>query len=89
MKHYPSVELGDSVKDRITGFAGVVTGKVEYLYGCKKVLVSPQTLEKGKPAETQWFDEDSVRIVKAGAVGRPESVASRAGGPVAFLPPAR
>ena len=34
-------ELGQKVKDSITGFAGIVTGRAEYITGCHQILVQP------------------------------------------------
>src|ERR1700728_2195934 len=43
------VKLGDVVRDRISGFAGVATSRTEYLNGCVRWQVSPQHLHDGKP----------------------------------------
>ena len=34
-------QLGDKVKDTITGFTGVVTGRSEWLFGCVRCAVQP------------------------------------------------
>lgn len=47
--------LGLTVKDRITGFTGVVTGYVEYLTGCNQCLLVPP-MHEGKRMEAEWFD---------------------------------
>jgi hypothetical protein len=47
--------LGLTVRNRITGFTGVVTGHVEYLTGCNQALVVPP-VQDGKLPESQWFD---------------------------------
>jgi hypothetical protein len=56
----PTVELGDKVKDRITGFEGIATGRFTFLSGCLRIEITPMTLEKGKPIEPQVFDEQRV-----------------------------
>ena len=58
------IELGQTVKDKVTGFQGVVTGKAEYLYGCTTIGVTPKVGKDGKTAEAEWFDEPSLNIVK-------------------------
>ena len=65
------VKLGDKVKDAITGFEGVVTGRAEYLYGCVRCLVEPEGLHDGKPIDTQWFDEQRLTESSAAPVGGP------------------
>jgi hypothetical protein len=47
--------LGKTVKDRITGFTGVVTGHVQYLTGCNQALVVPP-MQDGKLGSSEWFD---------------------------------
>lgn len=85
-----NVQLGDRVKDTITGFSGIVIGVTDYLYGCKHVLVAPEGLTKeGKRLESDWLDEDRLVVEKRGVVARPESAAVRAGGPATEPLPAR
>lgn len=56
--------LGSTVKDRITGFSGVVTGRVEYLTGCTQCLVAPVVSKDGAHRDSQWFDEQRLAVVK-------------------------
>lgn len=61
------INLGDRVKDRITGFEGVVTGVVHYITGCNQVLVAPKAVDNAfKPGE--WFDIDRCEVIEAHAV---------------------
>jgi hypothetical protein len=83
-----SVNLGDRVRDRITGFEGIVMGITEWLYQCRRPFVQPTGLTpEGKPVEAQSFDEDQLEVLEAGAftpqVQRPEQAPARAetGGP--------
>lgn len=46
------------MNDKVTGFTGTVTGRVEYLTGCRQYLVQPRVGEKGKYPDAHWFDED-------------------------------
>ena len=70
------VSLGSVATDRITGFSGIATGRAEYLNGCVKIFVEPQSLKDGSPIEGVWFDEQRLT----------ENSAARVGGPAA-LPP--
>ena len=58
-----TTELGRRVKDRITGFTGVVTGRVEYITGCNLVLVAPPLGPDGALRDSAWFDEQHVTYV--------------------------
>lgn len=51
------IVLGSKVKDRITGFAGIVTGYVTYISGCNQALVVPQVGKDGVAKEALWLDE--------------------------------
>lgn len=55
--------LGHKVRDRITGFSGVVTGVVTYLTGCNQALVSPEVSDDGKLRDAHWFDVQRVEVV--------------------------
>lgn len=47
------IELGDKVKDKITGFTGIATGRAEYLTGCVRFMVE----RAGKDSKAEWYDE--------------------------------
>ncbi len=81
------VELGQKVKDQITGFTGVATGRVEYTTGCKQVLVQPPAKPDGDFVDNRWFDEDRLEITDATVIVlKPERAASD--GPIGFDTPA-
>lgn len=72
------INLGDEVKDSITGFTGVVISRHEYLHGCMRLTVQPSTLKDGKPIDCVTFDEPQLQVIKAKKI----SVGSRdKGGP--------
>ncbi len=56
------VPLGSKVKDKITGFTGIVVGLVEYISGCNQVLVSPPVDKEGKHVDSHWFDVQRLEI---------------------------
>lgn len=57
--------LGSEVKDKITGFKGIVSARAEHLTGCNRYGVQSQKLdEKGHPIEWQWFDEQQLVLLK-------------------------
>lgn len=58
------IELGDRVKDPITGFAGIVTGMTTWLHGCIRVGVAPEKMKDGKIGDEVWFDQARVEVVK-------------------------
>ena len=60
--------LGKEAKDKITGFQGIIVGRITYLFGCNQYGIAPQQWdkEKGKRPETEWFDEGRIAIVGEG-----------------------
>lgn len=48
--------LGYVVRDKVTGFAGVVTSVTFDLFGCVQALVSPMAGKDNKMPEREWFD---------------------------------
>lgn len=58
--------LGKTVKDRITGFKGVVTSVSFDLYGCIQVVICPGKIDKsGKELPSfGWIDINRIEKVK-------------------------
>lgn len=84
-----AVQLGDEVVDRITGFAGTVTCRSTYLYGCVRCLVEG----KGGDGEPKEFYIDEQRLDVTGKLERaperePEPAAT-SGGPQSRKAPPR
>lgn len=61
-------QLGDKVRDEVTGFEGVVTGRFEYLYGCVRCAVQPQNVKNEKPVDSVVFDEDQLQVLEEQAI---------------------
>jgi hypothetical protein len=51
------VHQGALYRDKITGFKGIVTARVQYITGCDQALVVPPVGKDGKMGEGQWIDE--------------------------------
>jgi len=59
-----TITLGSRATDTINGFSGLVTGRLEYLNGCRQFLIKPEKLDKdGKPQEGVWIDEQNLTFV--------------------------
>lgn len=56
--------LGDRVKDRVSGFEGIVFHRSEWLTNCNTYGVKPTKLDKeGKPCDSVVFDEPMLELV--------------------------
>ena len=62
------VELGDEVKDTVTGFQGVVVAKHLYLQGCARFSVQPKVDNDGKHLDSVGFDEMQLEVIKKNVV---------------------
>lgn len=71
------MQIGDRVKDSINGFGGIVTGKTEYINGCRQFLVKPEALgSDGKVMDGIWIDEQNLTVVFNGVLPNPFTTAS-------------
>ena len=71
------IELGDRVKDIITGLSGIVFGVTNWLYGCRRIAVLPEASKDGKPADLFTIDEPQLKILKKGVVKPPKDAATK------------
>jgi hypothetical protein len=49
-------KIGHKYRDKISGFVGTATGRVEYISGCNQLLLCP-TAKDGALGASEWFDE--------------------------------
>lgn len=54
--HPGQVQLGITVRDRISGVEGIAASRVEYITGCTQIAIAQEGLEAGKPKEWVYFD---------------------------------
>lgn len=57
--------LGDRVKDSVTGFVGIVTGRGDHLSGCDTYGVQCELLKDGLPQDMKWFDDPRLELEQA------------------------
>lgn len=57
-------KLGAQARDTVTGFEGTITGRNEWLNGCKQYCLKAKVGEDGKIKSGEWIDEQQVEIVK-------------------------
>jgi len=61
------IALGCEARDVITGFEGIVTGRITYLYGCAQWGLTPRVAKPTEqPGDTRWFDEGRVQHIGTG-----------------------
>ena len=55
--------LGKKVKDRVTGFTGIVTGKAEYLH-CNEIQYQVESCTDSNELQSLWLTESRLLIVE-------------------------
>ena len=82
LKAKPMINLGDKVKDTVSGFQGIAVSRHTYLQGCDRVSIQPPIDKDGKHPDCVAFDEPQIEILEA-AVVKPDPLpqAQRTGGP--------
>jgi len=81
-KEKKMIELGDYVEDTVTGFKGTVVNKSIWLNGCINYGVKPKMGKDGKVLESEWVDQDQLKILKKCAKRKK----TNSGGPVPSRP---
>ncbi len=65
----PNVQLGNVVRDNISGFQGVAVCLSNWLNGCQRVTIQPQTLkEDGSILDNHTCDAEQVEVIEGGAL---------------------
>ena len=81
------IQLGDEVKDPITGFKGIAVIRHNYLQGCDRIsVIGKATTDKPEPPELS-FDEPQLVVTKERKfVGNGDT---EKGGPARHVPKAK
>lgn len=59
-------ELGDKVKDRVTGISGIAIYRCEFLNGCVQYGIKQQAGKDGKEIEAVACDSQQLELVDKG-----------------------
>ena len=62
------VNLGDKVKDVVSGYSGIAVAKVTYLQGCDRIAIQAPVEKNEKPKDWQYFDEPQLKVVKRNVI---------------------
>lgn len=57
--------LGDELKDSVTGFIGVAIAKTDWIHQCTRWTLQPPVNKEGKIPDQGTFDEPALVLVKA------------------------
>ncbi len=62
------INLGDKVKDSVTGFTGIVVALHKWLHGCTRCTVQPAVGKDGKLPEANAFDMPQLVVISKNKV---------------------
>jgi len=57
-------DLGDEVRDIVTGFSGIIVSRSQWIHNCNTYGVKSKELKDGIPMANQWFDEPALEVIK-------------------------
>lgn len=55
--------LGDVVRDVITGYCGIMVVRCQWLHNCNTYGIKVRELKDGKPLDLEYFDEPQLKLV--------------------------
>lgn len=75
-----TIKLGVKAKDKVTGFEGIITSRIEYLTGCAQFGLTPKAVD-GKTLSTEYFDGERLEYVDEGIAPQSVTDSNNPGGP--------
>lgn len=66
------VKLGNEATDIVTGFSGVITGRVRYFFGTIRYGITAKVSDNGEIKNSEYFEAKRVKVIGKGIV--PEEV---------------
>jgi len=67
-----NIKLGNLIRDKVTGFEGIATARVEYINGCVQYCIKPKMGKDKKMPEGEYIDLDQLEVVGNGIYIEPE-----------------
>jgi len=78
-----TIQLGDKVRDKVSGFTGIAVCRADWISGCLRYTVQAPAKKDGTLQECQSFDVEQLEVVKSGSVKLSDR---RTGGPMPTPP---
>lgn len=61
-----TIELGQKIRCKVTGFEGIAISRVEYLNGCIQYCIKPKVGKDGKILDGIYIDEEQLEVIGKG-----------------------
>ncbi len=85
----PLIQLGDRVRDKVSGIEGIAAGRTLWLNGCERWTLSPNAGEDGKLSDDICVDVQQLELVESDPLGfrlNEGEAADPTGGPTSSTP---
>lgn len=56
------IQIGQSGRDRVTGFSGTCVGIATYISGCTQACIAPKIGNDGAFRQSEWFDIQRIAV---------------------------
>jgi len=66
LNHQFKFELGKQARDKVSGFTGIITARVNFLTGCDRYCLKPKIMADGRSIESEYVDEGRIVIIDDG-----------------------
>lgn len=77
------IQLGNKVKDKVSGLTGIAVARTEFLNGCIRFTIQPEAKKDGTIPSECWIDDKQLVIVGKGVTVEMQ----RTGGPTSMKVP--
>lgn len=67
-------ELGEKVRDKVSGFEGIIMSRTEYLHGVPLYGVQPRVSGEGVMRQAEYFSEPAIETLKLSDKSKPSKV---------------
>jgi len=81
------IQLGNRVRDLVSGFTGIATARTEYMNGCVQFAITSSSEDGTKEPVSRWLDTEQLEFVDGGVRGQ-VGQAQPSGGDRTDTPPA-
>jgi len=62
------IELGQKVRDIVTGLEGIAVSRIEYLNGCIQYGIETESEDGNKLNKTEYLDEGRLKVIDSSIV---------------------
>ena len=73
------LRLGDTVRDKVSGFKGIAIARYSYLQGCDRFCLQPPVDKDGKLPDTANFDEPQLEVMSKQTVKKTADKSNQGG----------